>query len=404
MIGWIKINHNFLLIAFLSVTVFVLATSQEAHATNISITVPSDMTVPATQPDGAIVTFTVTANDDVEGPLTPFCDNISGSVFPVGDTFVTCTATNSVGDSSSGSFTISVIDTGPILTVPSDMTVRATDASGAIVTFTVTAIDAVDGLLIPTCDPPSGSTFPIGATLVTCTVIDGADNSVSGSFTITITNSQSTTVKQNPDKDSFIRSGAKNTNEGANTILMVQKAGQKRTLVHFDLSGAPSNTVSKATLRLYIAYNGGNWGHVNDRIVEVHKLSSNWTEGNGANFIPKGLDEDLEPEKDRGNGPGVTWNCATDSAIQNKKVGCDSKWTGGNFAKKITDDKTISNSMLNTWIEFDVTKDVNSFLSGNSNNFGWIIKKGNENNSGRIGFVSNEGPSSLRPELVLDFS
>ena len=38
----------------------------------------------------------------------------------------------------------------------------------------------------PVCNPPSGSTFPIGTTTVTCTVTDACSNSATCSFTVTV--------------------------------------------------------------------------------------------------------------------------------------------------------------------------------------------------------------------------
>jgi hypothetical protein len=213
-----------------------------------------------------------------------------------------------------------------------------------------------------------------------------------------------TDITLDVDKDSFIRNGAKNTNEGDNTILMVQKAGNKRTLVSFDLSNYEGQQVSSATLKLYVTYNGGNWGKHNDRMIEVHKLLSDWTEGNGANFIPRNLDDDDEPTKNKGTGSGVTWACSTDSNISNKKTDCNPKWNGGNFDGVISDSEIIKSDTLNQWIELDVTGDVNSFLSGNADNFGWLIKKSNEHNSGRIAFASSENTSlENHPQLVLEF-
>jgi len=51
--------------------------------------------------------FTVTANDNCDGTVTPVCIPPSGSIFPVGSTTVTCTATHSSGNVGSCSFTVS---------------------------------------------------------------------------------------------------------------------------------------------------------------------------------------------------------------------------------------------------------------------------------------------------------
>jgi Ca2+-binding RTX toxin-like protein len=91
--------------------------------------------------------------------------------------------------------------TPPTLTVP-DIVVEADSTEGAVVTYTVTAEDNVDGTatledntltqdgvggdITISCDPPSGSEFPIGTTTVTCTATDEAGNTATASFTITV--------------------------------------------------------------------------------------------------------------------------------------------------------------------------------------------------------------------------
>jgi hypothetical protein len=85
---------------------------------------------------------------------------------------------------SRGPFTID--NTPPNLTLPANITAEATGPSGAAVTFTATAIDLVDGPVPVTCVPPSGSTFPMGTTTVTCAATDKAGNTASGTFTVTV--------------------------------------------------------------------------------------------------------------------------------------------------------------------------------------------------------------------------
>jgi hypothetical protein len=151
------------------------------------VTVPPDMTVEATGPSGATVTFTATAHDLVDGPLVPTCTPPSGGTFPLGTTNVVCTATDSHGNTGSADFDITVQDTTPpVVTVPADMTVEATGPSGATVSFTATAEDLVDGAITPTCTPASGGTFPLGTTNVVCTATDNAGNTGSADFDITV--------------------------------------------------------------------------------------------------------------------------------------------------------------------------------------------------------------------------
>jgi len=74
----------------------------------------------------------------------------------------------------------------PVVTVPADMTVAATSSTGASVSFSVTATDAEDGSLTPTCDHASGETFPIGTTTVTCSATDADSNVGSATFHVTV--------------------------------------------------------------------------------------------------------------------------------------------------------------------------------------------------------------------------
>jgi Metallo-peptidase family M12B Reprolysin-like/HYR domain len=74
--------------------------------------------------------------------------------------------------------------TPPVLTVPGPIVVNATSPAGRVVTFTATATDNVDPSPTVVCVPPSGSTFPIGTTTVTCTATDASGNSSSASFTV----------------------------------------------------------------------------------------------------------------------------------------------------------------------------------------------------------------------------
>jgi uncharacterized protein YjiK len=76
--------------------------------------------------------------------------------------------------------------TPPSIIVPDPMTAEATSPSGAIVIYQATATDNADGTITPTCNPPSGSTFPIGDSTVTCVVTDKAGNTAKATFTVTV--------------------------------------------------------------------------------------------------------------------------------------------------------------------------------------------------------------------------
>ena len=68
-----------------------------------------------------------------------------------------------------------------------DVIDRAADGPGEVVTFTVTATDDFDPSPDVVCVPPSGSVFPRGTTIVTCTATDGAGNEATSEFPVTVT-------------------------------------------------------------------------------------------------------------------------------------------------------------------------------------------------------------------------
>jgi hypothetical protein len=76
--------------------------------------------------------------------------------------------------------------TGPVISTPGTLTVSG-NASGAIVTFEVSALDALTGNTPATASPPSGSFFPVGNTTVTVTATDLAGNTSNASFGVIVT-------------------------------------------------------------------------------------------------------------------------------------------------------------------------------------------------------------------------
>lgn len=68
----------------------------------------TDLTVPASGPDGAVVSYPVTATDGLGGTVTTVCTPASGSTFPVGTTPVTCTATDQAGNRATAGFAVTV--------------------------------------------------------------------------------------------------------------------------------------------------------------------------------------------------------------------------------------------------------------------------------------------------------
>ena len=177
------------------------------------VEVPASKIVEATGSDGATVTYdAATAEDDVDGPLDVTCSKASGTVFPLGTTTVTCSAKDAAGNTGDSSFTVVVEDTtGPAVNVPAGITEEATSADGAAVTFSTSASDAVDGSVITTCEPASGSTFALGTTTVICSATDKTGNTGTDSFTLTVrdTTAPAVTVPANEVAEATGPNGAR---------------------------------------------------------------------------------------------------------------------------------------------------------------------------------------------------
>ena len=141
----------------------------------------------------------VTATDNVDAAPLVSCRTdtglVSGNALPVGSHVVTCSATDSAGNSTSDTdppgdavYTVIVEDaTAPVIFAPSGFDAAAEDATGATVIYSVTATDNADSMPSVTCTPPSGSRFPLGATTVTCTAKDASGNQSAASFVVTVT-------------------------------------------------------------------------------------------------------------------------------------------------------------------------------------------------------------------------
>ena len=139
---------------------------------------------------GTAVTWEATVSDNCPG-ATIICTPPSGSAFSVGTTQVTCTATDAALNTAQCSFTVTIVDAeAPVAQCPPDITQdAAAGMCSAVVTWEARVTDNCPGATI-TCDPPSGSTFPVGTALVACTATDAAGNMTECSFGVTVRDAQ----------------------------------------------------------------------------------------------------------------------------------------------------------------------------------------------------------------------
>ncbi|MCU1378281.1 MAG: hypothetical protein JWN29_1264 [Acidimicrobiales bacterium] len=145
--------------------------------TTAPVLVAHNVTAEATSAGGAAVSYVVTATDIADASPTVACNRASGSVFAIGTTAVTCTATDHAGNTTAPkSLAVIVADTTAPVLATHDIGAEATSASGAAVSYVVTATDVADASPTVACNRASGSTFAIGTATVSCTASDHAGN------------------------------------------------------------------------------------------------------------------------------------------------------------------------------------------------------------------------------------
>jgi hypothetical protein len=87
-----------------------------------------------------------------------------------------------------------IINATPELQLPSGLTVEASSASGAAVTYAASAVDAEDGPVPANCAPVSGGVLPLGTTIVACSATDASGLSETSSFPVTVRDATPPTV------------------------------------------------------------------------------------------------------------------------------------------------------------------------------------------------------------------
>ncbi len=151
--------------------------------TSPAIKVPDDITIEATSSDNNTITIGDAKADDNVGVTT--ITNDSPTIFKVGKTTVTWTASDAAGNVAKEIQTVIVVDTTkPSVLSPEDIVVEATDPLQNLVTLgDATASDAVSIVSIVN-DAPTA--FAFGKTEVTWTATDAAGNSATDTQIITI--------------------------------------------------------------------------------------------------------------------------------------------------------------------------------------------------------------------------
>lgn len=132
------------------------------------------------------VTLSWTCTDAADGSGA---DSATGSDTATSTGPLRASCTDLAGNSTQGElFQANIDTTDPVLSgVPANQSLTTTGSSATATWTAPTATDDVDTTVDVACDPPSGSSFPIGPTTVTCIATDHAGNTDTETFTVTVT-------------------------------------------------------------------------------------------------------------------------------------------------------------------------------------------------------------------------
>ncbi len=171
--------------------------------------------------------------------------------------------------------------------------------------------------------------------------------------------------------DTYLANNAKNENFGTELTLNLVTSAKNRLLVEFaDATVSDAKAFLDATggtvlLTLTIAVNSGDWGP-EGRTIDVHRMKQGWTGG------------------------GATWNCPDDTDLTNNQPDCtpwDVSKSGPNpWEATPTATATITTGESGD-LHWDITDDIVAW-SDASANFGWVIKRTNEEEEGGVSFHS----------------
>jgi Ca2+-binding RTX toxin-like protein len=147
------------------------------------ITQPEGLTVEATSATDNTISLALPSAQDAVSEI--HIENDAPSVFSLGDTIVTWTATDEAGNAATTTQKITIIDTtAPTITIPENVVTDAISLKTPVSIGTASASDLTDDAPSITNDAPES--FPLGQTIVTWTVEDKFGNLLSKAQTVTV--------------------------------------------------------------------------------------------------------------------------------------------------------------------------------------------------------------------------
>lgn len=181
-----------------------------------------------------------------------------------------------------------------------------------------------------------------------------------------------TDITLNPSADSSIYQYSQTQNFGTQTDLQIYPWNigyTKRAFIRFDLSSIPpDSTIISATLSLKETATYGA-----ARTIELHRATRDWTE------------------------TSVSW----------RNYNALNAWTapGGDFSAVASATTSVVwwPVAQPDWDAWNVRDDVQQFVNGSSNNYGWIVKDANEDTSQQYWYFASR-ESGNKPTLAIRYT
>ena len=327
-----KFSACFVVIFFLSynIIIFQVGFAQSDQATNKQpplVEAPPFINARATGPSWTQVNFAVNATSSSSDKISVYCNPASGSAFPMGSTIVLCAAKDPFTSLVSyAMFNVTVKDSSPpSFKVPHSILKQADELQGAKITYDANASDTVDGSTIATCDPPSGSMFPLGLNQVTCMATDKSGNTGQASFSVIVGQTTSET-----DKDTGISNLSQNeTNPLISSELTVSDNTTDDTPSELTVS---DNTTDDTPSELTVSDNTTDDTPSVENLVEndteaaqIQELENSPNENNG--LIRVNLNTEQNQRAEEGSLVKINGTSTHDSG--NQKLSFTWKQTGG---------------------------------------------------------------------------
>jgi len=198
---------------------------------------------------------------------------------------------------------------------------------------------------------------------------------------------QSTTDTLLPQLDNSMYSENSNRSNGVGVHLFAGRtfgSNNRRALIKFDVSAIPVDaTITTADLMVSCNKSQGT------STIFVHEVFTPWGEGNSnAGGTSGGQGAPAQPGD-------ATWTF---------NIWNTDSWTtvGGDFDPNVSASASSTAGQTSTFSSTDLTADIQGWVSGNSDNHGWILKT-NEVTAGRANRFDSRESSNSPPNLIITY-